>query len=254
MVCTVIIYFCWWNKPLNVNEPIRLVLKPELQPMYGKSEEDWLKEEVVELDSSQREDQPNQKLPLERDYVITRSPPCLLVMTDRAQYDIIVSVAGNNRMMLLEGLFIAIIAGLHAVAWNAYFPTETEARLWRMACIGMCVCPLVAIAFASMSPAQTPYHVGLSKILWHNHQVPYSLWEWLRQGAVNLYELAEVQAVKGSICRRFFHLTILLICLIFLAGYLVGVLYITVESYISLRDPPDGMFVTPRWGDYWPHL
>lgn len=394
--CTVIIFLCWWNKPLDVNEPIRLPLRNkqgELRPLNNKEEDVLLQEEVVELgpdwkqhpsyeqhsksrllpedqpeegildlgayseqqpiprqhpnsehlnlgkhpdsqlhhedmieevdlcenpeqqpnpkqhpDSEQHPDsnqhpkskllqqkQPeeqlevvldldteseqypdsqrhpkskqhqyaeeleNIKLPLQRDYVITRRPPCLIAMSDRALYDIIVNLTGADvKMMLLEGLFIAIIAGLHATAWNVHFPTKTEALLWKLACIGMFVCPLAVIAVASRSSKSTPYHVGLARNLWHNHQVQYTNWQWMRQAVVTLYELAEVQAWDAEEGYRtqciYVHLLFLVICLLLLAGYLVCILYITGASYISLRDPPDRTFETPKWSDYWPHL
>jgi hypothetical protein len=301
--CTVVIYLCWWNKPLDVNEPIFLVLKKgdqQFRPIRDKEAKDLLEEEVVELgpDPKQHKDSEQQPisnlqskhaggimeeeilgegadskqpknlgstqqhkitLPLHRSFTFTRSPPCLIAMSDRALHDIIVYITGGTRkMMVLEGLFMAIIAGLHAVAWNVHFPTETEAWLWRIACIGMCVFPLAVIGFASMSSKETSYHLGLAKILWHNHQVQYNPWQWLRQAVICLYELAEVQAWDAEeqwrMSRIYKHLFVLVICVLFLGAYLACILYLTVASYISLRDPPNGMFVTPKWSDYWPHL
>lgn len=292
-------------------------------PIRTKSAGELLEEEVVELNR-------DSKLPLLRDYTITRRAPCLPAMSDRALYDIIVNITGASvrnepdniggaistektdsteaavrtektdsigvavriektdsigvavktekpdstevadgtravnstrspmGMMILEGMAIAIIAGLHVVVSNNYFPTEAEAWLWRMACIGMCVCPLVVIVCAALSSSQTSYHVAIAKMLWHNHQVQYTFWQWAYQAAFYLYELAEVQALDApenrKKVRKYFHLLILVTCLLLLGGYLACILYITVASYISLRNPPDGMFVTPRWGDYWPHL
>ncbi|KAF8241843.1 hypothetical protein K440DRAFT_665129 [Wilcoxina mikolae CBS 423.85] len=178
--CTVVIYLCWWNKPLDVNEPISLVLRKgdaEFRPIQDEEAKDLLEKEVVELDpdpkqhkdseqrpiSNLQSKHPNEiikeevleegadpkqqknldsaeqhKLPLHRSFTLTRCPPCLIAMSDRALHDIIVYLTGATRnMMVLEGLFIAIIAGLHALAWNNHFPTETEAWLWRIACIGM---------------------------------------------------------------------------------------------------------------------
>jgi hypothetical protein len=318
--CTAIIYLCWWNKPLDVNEPIKLELRNqegELRPLKNKQADVLLKEEVVELgpdwkqypkpeqhtksrhlqrkpeealeevvvdlglDSEQHQDsnskhlnseehpdseghpdsgqQQKTILPLHRYFTIARCPPTFQAITARALHDIIVYIAGATRkMMLLEGLFIAIIAGLHAVAWNVHFPTETEAWLWRIGCIGMCICPLAAIACASMSRSEALYHVGLAKMLWHNHQIQYTPWQWLRQAVIYLYELAEVQAWDTKEDWRtaciYFHLVILIFCVLLLEGYLLCILYITVAAYISLRDPPDGTFVTPKWSDYWRHL
>ncbi len=38
------------------------------------------------------------------------------------------------------------------------------------------------------------------------------------------------------------------------ALYVACISFILIEAYISLRNPPDRAFETPRWNDFWPHL
>ena len=49
------------------------------------------------------------------------------------------------------------------------------------------------------------------------------------------------------------HVCLILFCLFVLLAYLLCIIYITAESYASVRDPPAGTMITPLWGSYWPH-
>ncbi|KAF8533163.1 hypothetical protein BDD12DRAFT_914285 [Trichophaea hybrida] len=63
--CTVVIYLCWWNKPLDVNEPIFLVLKKggqEFRPIRDKEAKYLLEKEVVELGPDQKHKDSEQQL------------------------------------------------------------------------------------------------------------------------------------------------------------------------------------------------
>ena len=263
------IYLCWWNKPLDVYEPIQLELKNEggeLHPIRDKSEAALLAEESVKLDRTS-------KLPWLRNYTVTRRLACLRAVLNKAMYDVLVSLAGGAAvetrktdgiekaqerspvgMVTMEVTLIIIIAGLHAVASKNTFPTETEAYLWRMACIGMCVCSLLAYG-TMLVLRRTSYQLAIAKATWINHQAgKITCWQWVCQTMSYLHELPETQGEDKNKVRKWYHISVLMACSVFMGGYLVCVLYITIESYISLRNSPDGMFLTPQWGDYWPHL
>ncbi|KAI5854968.1 hypothetical protein BZA05DRAFT_254531 [Tricharina praecox] len=196
------------------------------------------------------------------------------------------SGVGGVGMMFAEGFFIIVIAGLHALAWNFTFPTPLERLLWRLSCVGMAVFPMAVIVCA----AKNSYHIDLVKVLWNHSTVGCHGWDYLPQSLVYLCEIAEVSALPGyrhpstSSClttttqetksmdaeaqittekpvgggaswgKILLHICLLTLCILLLAGYLVSILFITVEGYISLRTLPDSAFMTPRWTDYWPHV
>ena len=161
----------------------------------------------------------------------------------------------KTQMMLLEGIFITAIAGLHAVAWNHNFPSFVEMWFWRASCLGMLL-PMPVIGFAWLFS----YHTTFSSILGHSHMDQYNLkLRWAVTIWTSFYTMADIQipnSVKGRrrTVRLAGHMCMLVIILLLLAGYLVAILFITVESYISLRNPSPEIFLTPTWSDYWPHF
>ncbi|KAI5809158.1 hypothetical protein BZA77DRAFT_329518 [Pyronema omphalodes] len=364
--CTALIFYFWWHKPLDVNEPISIYLKKKVgntdktfkpieeienfystdeaqkvlldmenvdigyepAPQYAdeiQDEESAIETPAQQVDttvqpiqetshllqrsadspsdtphdsSSETEvsslDRPQSSLhipnerprepvpfhlrnwkpihPLRRPYTITRRPSPTGIKA-RALHDIVFYVtggtiteystdksgkrSGSTRRMFMEGAFVGIIAGLHALAWNVYFPTEYERIAWRFSCIGMFAFPLLPIVIASFAS----YHDDLAKILWFIHLAQYNRFEWTMHQILSIYEIADAQRnnVKTGTKRKGLfilnlHIVLIVFALLMLLGYLICILLITIESYASIRDPPKTTFITPRWTDYWPHL
>ncbi|CCX33192.1 Similar to hypothetical protein TRIVIDRAFT_191998 [Trichoderma virens Gv29-8]; acc. no. EHK21704 [Pyronema omphalodes CBS 100304] len=358
VLCTALIFYFWWHKPLDVNEPISIVLKKkvgeeekifrpikEIEDYHGletasavlldmegvdigrepapeyidevQDEESAIETPAQPVDTTAQPiqetlhpsrgahdsssdthvpsldtrqsliDIPKPPLrepapfhlknwrtihPLRRPYTITREPSMTGIKA-RALHDIIFYItggtitkdstappgkrSGSTRRMFIEGAFIGIIAGLHALAWNVYFPTEYERMAWRFSCIGMFAFPLLPIVVASM----VSYHDDLAKLLWWLHLAQYKRWEWTVHQLLCIYEIADAQRKnsktgkkgKGRLILNL-HIVLIVFVLLMLLGYLVCITLITVESYASIRDPPKTTFITPRWSDYWPHI
>lgn len=251
-------------------------------------------ENVIEKAKLQREiDAPLYIHPWRRPYIIARPPAGRIGVSDRALHDIIFYITGGTidditlkpymkeslenaaaeksaevsmrnaekkargrvRRMIIEGAFIGVIAGLHALAWKAYFPSPREQRWWRFSCVGMFVFPIPAIMVAAVSD----YHMDLAKLFWANHSIArYNMWQWVIHAICCIRVLAEVNARKGSPriqkAKLILHHCFLVIGVMLLGAYLFCILYITWESYMSLRDPAPTVFHTPVWTDYWPKL
>jgi len=276
------------------------------QPIRKLAKDDLHALETTELGRSE--------FPLDHDYTVSRSPSGLSAVTNRVFFSIIAYLTEGGKLttppvkessgtakkgwwhalslersgvMLVEGVFIIIIAGLHALAWNFDFPTPVERLLWRLSCIGMALFPAAVILCA----AKTSYHSDLAKVLWHCSMVRCNAVQYFSQSLIIIYELAEVNAINsaakaappaeqeqkvtitttanamaleegGKQARPrdipgfgvFLHVCLLVLCILLLAGYLVSILFITVEGYISLRHLPDSAFLTVDWTDYLPHL
>ena len=250
---------------------------------------EWLLEqEIVDLYITKDHEKPwRGLLPRDRSFTVSRTPLGLSGINGRALYDIVVNITGRTvqghpatlnqlraeegnscgvppaeeqmstwdsiQMMLLEGFFVGVIAGLHALAWNHEFPTDTERLLWRASCLGLLL-PMPAIMLASMFN----YHTNLTKICWHAHMEQYNLvLRWAVSLFVAFYSMADVKVPTDARHRKWKlvgHLLTLTVCVLLLACYLVSILFITIESYISLRNPPKDVFLTPLWSDYWPHF
>lgn len=186
--------------------------------------------------------------------------------------------ASEISMMIFEAFFITVIAVLHALAWkSAAFPSNIERLLWQMSCIGMAGFPILIAIYTS----NTTLSANIAKVLWHNHLAHYNCHQYYVQWTIYVYDVSEVIATgnykdcetgkgKGKTdvearedCPRpktpphwlvIMHVIMAVVLMFLLVGYILCILYITVESYISLRRPPHDVFETPKWTDYWPHV
>jgi hypothetical protein len=284
VACTLIIYACWWNKPLDVNEPITIdITTPDTPPLQGKT--------VKELELEEGKNAPQ---PMNRQYITKRCPPNLISITAKACYDIIVYIDpkdeeelsktnptindkdetqitttpdNNNRTikkikktlpMVAEGLIVGFIGLLHAAAWNVHFPTELERWLWRISSIGMCIFPTAVVFIATC----TWYQQDLTDTIWEVHLLRFNVVTFVLAALYKIHDVARKHSLKldgedgedVSFVRYAAHMVLILVCLGSLLAYAICIIFITVESYISVRDPPDRSMITPLWSNYWPHL
>ena len=113
-----------------------------------------------------------------------------------------------------------IYGGLHALAWSAHFDSTTEKLLWRISsCIVM---------------------GGLPVIL--------SLIEWDHK--LELRTLGE----KPSLALKYLSLALKVISASMLVVYILARAYLVVECFFNVFHLPAGVFETPEWSTYFPHI
>jgi hypothetical protein len=125
-----------------------------------------------------------------------------------------------------EGVYSSIIAvlaffygGVHLAAWQSDFPTNIEAWMWRGASISlMAILPLmwICVALASSLPKTDS------------------------AGAKRLFDFLLVVLI----------IIVVVLFLLFIAARM----FLIVESFISLRAVPIGVYWTPAWVQMIPHL
>ena len=121
-----------------------------------------------------------------------------------------------------------VYGGIHLTTWNFDFASHVEQMLWKIACIDiMGTIPLGVAIFACISPIQ-------------NYQYKLTSIEGLPYKATGTALLA------------------LIVCWIFLAPmfifYTLSRIYIVVESFISLRHVPIGVYAAIPWVQDIPHI
>jgi len=130
VVLNIFIYWCWWNKPLNLRFPVDACVKKREESMREKS---LKKRKVIELElESQRPTSP-QRLPI------------------RVRIGAYIHrnvVRGWKFTVLL--ICLSIIGGLfgtiHCLAWNSIFPTPVEHLLWRVSALVVTTFPGLGFA------------------------------------------------------------------------------------------------------------
>lgn len=116
----------------------------------------------------------------------------------------------------------AAYGGIHLTAWNFEFPSRIESIIWRIACF-----IIIGSSFALLAPPS-----------WNNIPWPYVY------GSGRAYKFAtSSHEIVGNV---FFWL--LLLC------YAAARLYLVVESFISLRHVPIGVYAAVPWVQNIPHV
>lgn len=237
-----ITYFSWWNKPLDVAEPIVLSLDAARLLEAG-------------IVARQERYSLNPMLNIEH----TRQGG-IIRMFYRTAYDLLASfvvIDKADKFEISATILGLLSCGIHAAAWNFHFPTEIERLLWRIASIGIGSMPLLLCL--------TVYGLGGEVYCqWTFYDLHYRgkpihralLQAWKRGVDGDRPEGAPENKKFGSSKRlppwaSFLHYGV---AAVFAFGYFLSVLYLTIESFVSVRSLPKGAYSTVEWSDFFPHI
>jgi hypothetical protein len=148
------IYIAWWDKPRNVDRPIRVSVPPDEVPKEGGSEpskKDWKWFVDYLLDSL---------VPGADDVKLTT---CSSVPT-------FYSGEPNKERDLLPSLYVASAVGvvfgaIHFIPWSYSFPSHTEQLLWQISSVAMVGVPVCLLVESGLVPL----------VNWMDHQNDESL-------------------------------------------------------------------------------
>ena len=149
---------------------------------------------------------------------------------------------------LAISLTTALYGGLHAAAWNSYFPTSAEMWLWRV-CSAMIAGSGIYVAFA-MAMNEIFYHLDFYSVRYRRglNAVPAFLLDCFRIEVE--YWSGNIQVDTSRTCRN------IRMAIIYTLGTLCvfSRLFLVVESFVSLRKVPVAVYQTPDWTQWIPHL
>lgn len=129
---------------------------------------------------------------------------------------------------LIAALVICSFYGVaHILAWNFEFPTSIERLLWKIACIDTIVGTISLLAIFSIV------------IYLHEHS-----WISLKNALL---------AHEPGVLPLFYRLLVIF-GVLNVPFFLLSRAYIIVETFISLRRVPLGVYATVDWAEYIPHL
>jgi hypothetical protein len=143
--------------------------------------------------------------------------------------------------MAVMALVPAAYGSVHLAALSIMFPTFIERLLWKISCY-------ILIGFAGASGALSFLFMILLWVLERRTLESHYLVNWLvrwmdildNEGVETLYESTVSKVIIALV----------------MAPYVSARLYVVVESFVSLRHVPIGVFVTPdiNFMNYVPHL
>ena len=265
VACTFFVFCLWWSKPLDVQEPLTIKSGPDRMGTDGGA---------PPIQHTYRDEPPRSDTRRSNQFYITKRPSFGTVAEIcKAHYDVVVAVSPADlspnetgsraflqrvdvRRAIMEAFFVVSVGIAHAAAaWHTKFPTDIERTLWRVCSIGMCV----LIPSAGCIGLIGGFHKDAVDACWCYHLKRTNFGDLIGEIPRVIAGIAEKHSPKsgrGLWCNWRYYVCYVSFC-VFISHffcYVTCVLFITVESYISLRAPPEGTFTTPRWNDYWPHL
>lgn len=144
----------------------------------------------------------------------------------REFFDTLALLGLKSGLLTLLALFLALHGGIHLSAWKFSFPTHCEKLLWRLSCFGL------ILGFAPIALA-----AWVSRFVHNGDESP--LWAFGRKS-------------------RWYYRPIL-VCFVttFMAVICVtsiSSMYLILESFLSLRHEPVGVFAKLQWAAFLPSL
>jgi hypothetical protein len=148
----------------------------------------------------------------------------------------------------LPGILILVYGSLHIMAWKAHFPTVVEMWIWRVTCVGMISAgAILVLPFRTLGEQSKCTLVNLWKLKLRSGK---EVKNFKREMWEVYIEMRKDTIGNGNMLERFkfdFSMCSLVI-------YLFAMIFLTVESIVSLRRLPLDAYKTPIWTGLWPHI
>lgn len=271
VLCTGLLYGFWWSKPLSVDFPIKIVLRMKdgyessRDPLNPTPTTTPLFFSPLDLQSEHfmSDEQFLGSYWVTRSFITQAPPVGFFAIGSKANYDIVLYTSGDRLLSgnrtrkaptspnYYQGAMVILIGVLHASAWHS---TVLESWLWRGSSLMLCIAPLGLGLFS----VRNNYHIDLRMLFWKMQlqRLGFRTWvsDWMSEISRACTRRALLPNGNRSIRKLIKHTIGLTITFSLVACYVIAILFITWESYASLRAPPDGTFLTPVWSNYWPHI
>jgi hypothetical protein len=216
--CAILVYYLWWDKPYDVNVPIELHISPPIashpQSEPGGFERKWGDDDQIDVRRGAN------VLEMEERHEWWKRDVQVYKnygMTRQCLVAIASTLTPINRWGFLSASVLIVVGGVHLSAWSFSFPSTTEKWLWRASSL---------IITTSIPLSWTLTHI-ISRLVEsvtarQDVRRTVKIARWIQGFGVGLYALA-----------RF---------------------YLLVEVFASLRRVESGVFKTPDWTMFIPHI
>ena len=211
--------------------------------------------------------------------VIERSELTISNLCFRVTHSVISNLRSNHFTDFCALCLCIIINGaLHAISWNAHFPTPTESLLWKLSCVGMVVftgivflCSMVAdfigvaiygiwkLRFGGLDRGIMDAVLGIWDGPWI--KLPWRAivlwWSFVIMTWDSIYEAEKeiVLKVRGnSSIHQWVWASFHCYTFTMLGGYIICMAYFAVEAFISIRNLPEGAYDLPPGTQIIPHI
>jgi hypothetical protein len=148
---------------------------------------------------------------------------------------------GGSYLAILVAMILipAAYGGIHWAAIGEMFPSKVELILWKSSCIVLLGSAAVCLVVLAIQFLLLPYLEYRLNIMFEKNFTRYEFWDALMPPAIALSKKIRVVGI-----------------VIIGPVYVAARLFLVIESFISLRHVPDGVYQTPdiNFFNYVPHL
>ncbi|KIW97414.1 uncharacterized protein Z519_02807 [Cladophialophora bantiana CBS 173.52] len=142
----------------------------------------------------------------------------------------------NPRLLAGAILVHTAYGGVHMAAWNSYFPTSKEKWYWRASCMIIAgMVPLYTILLLMSHKRFSMIPIGPDG-------------DWTARIKIRFLRVI-VKAILAPLILGYIYVFNALI-----GGYVLARIFLVVESLISLRKVPIGVYATVSWLNFLPHF
>ena len=142
-----VIYIFWWNKPLNVNRPVRV---------FRKFEPGETHPQVTERTSEVREltwKAIGKGLETIFDYILGIQDKDI-DMSHRDRVPRFWAHSGGRSVLIADLIVIGVgvcFGAIHCIAWAFSFPTHPELLMWRISCVAITAVPIYIFLMVALA-------------------------------------------------------------------------------------------------------
>lgn len=230
--CAVFLFYLWWDKPYDVSVPTMLDVSAFVSATSFWNQLSW--QEVVSNDhnSSQNHRPEGERHPI----TITRYQTYR--MTRECWAALRSTLAPINRLGLLSSSVLLIVGGIHLAAWNFSFPSTYEMWAWRAASLTITLS--IPLSWLLTRICSSILETGFRALGGVDTVPDDNFWLGVGRGENGKTVCEERMAVVFQ-------------------GFGVGLyalarLYLLGEVFASLRAVPKGVYETPDWTMFIPHV
>ena len=129
-----VIYVFWWNKPLNVDRPVRVFQKSDVEEPISEARRSASENTIIDFIIGGQDENVN----LSHEVRVPR------FWANSAENDFITA----DFIVLAVG---ACFGAIHCIAWHFSFPTHTELLIWRISCVAITAIPIYIFLMGYLS-------------------------------------------------------------------------------------------------------
>ena len=140
-----VIYIFWWNKPLNVNRPVRVFRKSALdsdQP-HRSGRSDWTERRLTLGEGLKT---------LLKLIVAGENDEVYLSREDRVPM-FWADNRSDDYVLIADGIVLGVgicFGAIHCIAWHFSFPTPTELLMWRISSVAITAVPVYVLLMTGL--------------------------------------------------------------------------------------------------------